>query len=126
MNKSILQVLVTLLACLALVSNVFADKVQACDMAHENTHSMEQMADMSGHEHHMAMMEMSDEAETDSNSEDCCGEECQCQHGVCSTFVFIQSSVLASSAFNKNAPIQLTQTNAASIINPSLFRPPIV
>ena len=114
------QLIIVLLLSISLVSQVFADNTMVCDMAEQQDIVM----DMSDHAHHEGMS--MDVPHTMLDMEDCCDTECNCQHGVCSTSMFVNTQTWSSLAISADDIIEFNNTNAAVIYIPALLRPPIV
>lgn len=137
MPKSISQLLILIVTCFALISQVWADTVMVCDMAmvHGSGHS-EMMSSMSHHDHQMMGHDMAghsvsaeQHAKTmsgNSDGGDCCESECNCQHGICPNLVFLNHSTWLSDRTAQVDSFDYTPNAALAVFIPSPFKPPIV
>lgn len=130
MKRSLSQLLVLVLTLTALVGNGFASDAVVCDMSADDM-TMMMSHDMQGHEmmdHDMPEHDISEQlmAMTTDTMADCCDTECKCQHGVCSTLVYIPQTSVTATDINTNQAVVAEQQVLPNVIPPSLFRPPIV
>lgn len=135
MKRSLSQLLVLVLTLTALVGNGFASDAVVCDMSADDM-TMMMSHDMQGHEmmdhdmpeHDISEHGMSEQlmAMTTDTMADCCDTECKCQHGVCSTLVYIPQTSVTATDINTNQAVVAEQQVLPNVIPPSLFRPPIV
>jgi ABC-type nickel/cobalt efflux system permease component RcnA len=137
MPKSISQLLILIVTCFALISQVWADTVMVCDMQMEHGSNHTEMMNSMSHQDHKMMghdmtehhtsseMASSDTAKSSDNS-DCCDSECSCQHGICPNLVFLNHSVLITTKTQETDSFGFTPNAALAVYIPSPFKPPIV